>query len=148
MFFIAVVCVIGIFLGILTMLLGTFVNLEFDDTGSKGIGLSMILVGCIIFISSLQGCPKTEKPLEMSETEKICIANSLSYILVETVHEATKVPEEDIITIFKYTSKSGMEIYDAISLIDNTLTEEEVTAIVVISDMRQADADEKSETEN
>ena len=62
--------------------------------------------------------------------------NSISYELVETVAEHTHRTEKEIADFFIIVC-DDMEAWDAIKLLDNSLTDSQVDAILEISAMRE-----------
>lgn len=69
--------------------------------------------------------------------EKQCEEVSISYTFVQTVAEMTNTPEEDVFTISKYAAANEYELYDVIKMIDSSLSDEEINAIIITSDLKQ-----------
>ena len=89
--------------------------------------LGSILSGVGIFIFTLA--------LEPTSLEK-CTEHCISYELVETVAENTDYTIEEV-TDFFIIVNDDMEAWDAIKLLDSSLTDEQINAIMEISAMKQ-----------
>jgi hypothetical protein len=89
--------------------------------------LSLILFGLSFFLFDLTHY----------NVQNMCKNNAISYELVETIAQATGECEHDIAYFLKYAAGAEMDLYDAVSIIDPDLSNEEVTAIVKMSDLRQ-----------
>ena len=75
--------------------------------------------------------------IEMTPQE-ICEEYSICYELVETVAENTKYSEADVAKFFIIVS-DDVEAWDAIKMLDSSLTDEQVNAIMEIRAMKQAE---------
>jgi hypothetical protein len=73
--------------------------------------------------------------LEPTSLEK-CTEHCISYELVETVAENTDYTREEV-TDFFIIVNDDMEAWDAIKLLDSSLTDEQINAIMEISAMKQ-----------
>jgi hypothetical protein len=73
--------------------------------------------------------------LEPTSLEK-CTEHYISYELVETVAENTDYTIEEV-TDFFIIVNDNMEAWDAIKLLDSSLTDEQINAIMEISAMKQ-----------
>ena len=67
-----------------------------------------------------------------------CEQYSICYELVETVAENTDYSRKEVLDFFIIVH-DDMEAWDAIKMLDNSLTDEQVNAIMEISAMKQAD---------
>ena len=70
---------------------------------------------------------------------QICEENAICYELVQTVAENTDYSEYEVAEFFAIIS-DDIEAWHAIKLLDNTLTDEQIDAIMEISAMRQEQA--------
>lgn len=70
--------------------------------------------------------------------QEICEENSISYGLVQAVAEYTDKTEEEI-TQFFIIVQDDVEAYEAIQMLDNSLTEKQINAILEIGAMKQAE---------
>lgn len=85
--------------------------------------------GIIILLSSL--FPKLSP-------EQICEDYAICYELVETIAEYTDYSEQDIAQFFAIVC-DDIEPYEAIKMLDSSLTDEQIDAIMEISAMKQAE---------
>ena len=69
--------------------------------------------------------------------EQLCGEHAVSYELVQVVAEYTEYTEQEIADFFIIVSQSNIEAYDAIKMLDSSLTESQIYAIMEISAMRQ-----------
>ena len=69
-------------------------------------------------------------------TEEICYQNSISYELVETVAEYTHYTEEEVVNFFIIIA-DDIEAWEAIKMLDSSLTDDQIQAIMEISAMKQ-----------
>lgn len=68
--------------------------------------------------------------------EELCGEYAISYELVQTVAEYTDYTEQEVADFFIIVSESNVEAYDAIKMLDSSLTEKQINAIMEISAMR------------
>ena len=71
--------------------------------------------------------------------EELCGEYAISYELVQTVAEYTDYTEQEVADFFIIVSESNVEAYDAIKMLDSSLTEKQINAIMEISAMRQVE---------
>ena len=94
---------------------------------SSVIGTSFMFGGFTLACSSIEMTPR-----------EICEEYAICYELVETIAENTKYSEEDVAKFFAIVS-DDMEAWDAIKMLDNALTDEQINALMEISAMKQAE---------
>lgn len=99
-------------------------------------GVCLTIISFILCITS----PELTKEKEQT-AEEYCQINSISYILVDTTAEYTGFDEKEIAVIFKYASKNGLEIDEALLYIDKNLSENDIIAIVQMSFQREQQID-------
>lgn len=102
-------------------------------------GVCLMIIGFVVCIAS----PKLKQEPE-NKAKTYCEINSISYILVDTTAEYTGLPAEEIAVIFKYASKNGLEIDEALLYIDKNLTENDIIAIVQMSFQREQQLDKQA----
>lgn len=66
-----------------------------------------------------------------------CEKNAISYELVESISEYTGESTHDIAYFLKYAANAEVDLYDAIEIIDPSLSNEDITAIINFSDNKQ-----------
>lgn len=115
--------VLGI-VGITTILIST--EADYIEVLLTVFSIFLILIGSLSMIRS-----------PSLTIEKQCEEVSISYTFVQTVAEMTDTPEEDVFTISKYAAANEYELYDVIKMIDSSLSDEEVNAIIITSDLKQ-----------
>lgn len=71
--------------------------------------------------------------------EELCGQHAIAYELVQAVAEYTDYTEQEVADFFIIVSESNIEAYDAIRMLDNSLTEKQINAIMEISAMRQVE---------
>lgn len=71
--------------------------------------------------------------------EELCGQHAIAYELVQAVAEYTDYTEQEVADFFIIVSGSNIEAYDAIKMLDNSLTEKQINAIMEISAMRQVE---------
>lgn len=71
--------------------------------------------------------------------EELCGQHAIAYELVQAVAEYTDYTEQEVVDFFIIVSESNIEAYDAIKMLDNSLTDAQVSAIMEISAMKQAE---------
>ena len=71
--------------------------------------------------------------------EELCGQHVIAYELVQTVAEYTDYTEQEVADFFIIVSESNVEAYDAIRMLDNSLTDRQIEAIMEISAMRQVE---------
>ena len=120
-----------IILSIIVMVFGVGIVLIAGWEDQSGICpatlLGSIIIGFGIFLFTLFIKPT---PLEK------CTEHYISYELVETVAENTDYTVEEVTDFFIIVS-DDMEAWDAIKLLDSSLTDEQINAIMEISAMKQ-----------
>jgi hypothetical protein len=67
-----------------------------------------------------------------------CEKHSICYELVQTIAENTNYTEKQITDFFIIVS-DDIEAWDAIKMLDSSLTDEQINAIMEISEMKQAE---------
>lgn len=81
---------------------------------------------------------KETKAIEAAPTiQEQCEENAICYELVETVAEYTDYTEQEIVDFFVIVS-DDIDAWTAIRLLDSSLTEGQINAILEISAMKQA----------
>ena len=123
------------FAGVLFILLGTIIISEIVKKSEKITFLDILLTIISIPMIILGGIFLTEN--DTLTIEKQCEEVSISYTFVQTVAEMTNTPEEDVFIISKYAAANEYELYDVIKMIDSSLSDEEVNAIIITSDLKQ-----------
>ena len=71
--------------------------------------------------------------------EELCGQHAIAYELVQAVAEYTDYTEQEVADFFIIVSESNIEAYDAIKMLDSSLTEKQIDAIMEISAMRQVE---------
>jgi hypothetical protein len=95
------------------------------------------IFGGVLFTSGiiLNGLSTVLSPASLQD---ICEENSICYELVETIAENTNYTEKQITDFFIIVS-DDIEAWDAIKMLDSSLTDEQINAIMEISEMKQAE---------
>lgn len=121
--------------GFLFILMGTIIisgiviinskKVTFSDTVLTTMSITMIILGSVFLTGDI-----------MTIKEQ-CEEASISYTFVQTIAEMTNTSEEDVFIISKYAEANEYEFYDVIKMIDSSLSDEEVNAIIIISNMKE-----------
>jgi hypothetical protein len=124
-------CIFGLAYGILGFI--SFVTaIILDDDKDFCILLGMIFI--FICIADMSSHYETKITLQ-------CEDEGIAYELIESVSDVTGVSEHDVFYVFKYAAGADMDLIDAVLLIDPDLTEEQATAIITTSDLKQSKED-------
>ena len=120
----------GIFFAILAIIVAfAFLAVAFCSDFEASItslwGIGFLAIGLVLLHSVLEPTP----------LEK-CTEHCISYELVETVAENTDYTIEEVADFFIIVN-DNMEAWDAIKLLDSSLTDEQINAIMEISAMKQ-----------
>lgn len=117
-------------IGFIVFVIGTFMIIwnTKEEVMSKA-PLGIILITIAFFIGGLS--------IQNSYVKNFCEAEHISYELVETVAEYTNISETQAAHVFSAVDEL-MEPFEAIILLDDSLTEEDALAILTISDRKQA----------
>ena len=76
--------------------------------------------------------------LSPAKIQNICEENNICYELVQTIAENTNYTEKQVTDFFIIVS-DDIEAWDAIKMLDSSLTNEQINAIMEISEMKQAE---------
>ena len=76
--------------------------------------------------------------LSPAKIQNICEENNICYELVQTIAENTNYTEKQVTDFFIIVS-DDIEAWDAIKMLDSSLTDEQINAIMEISEMKQAE---------
>jgi hypothetical protein len=139
-----IVFIVGIVCFVLTCIkLRVFTNKKrIKDTGLADdlYNLAAIAIVCGFFMAT--GTIVTAIGVNQDKAfsvEELCGEYAISYELVQTVAEYTDYTEQEVADFFIIVSESNVEAYDAIKMLDSSLTEKQINAIMEISAMRQVE---------
>lgn len=99
-----------------------------------GVTLAVAVCGALVLANQ-----EPKQPDQAVLAKEIAEANYICYEIVETVAEYTNYNELEIIQFFVIVS-DDMEVWDAIKILDGTLTDVQIEAIMEISAMKQEQA--------
>ena len=119
--------------GIILLFIGTILYLTLYLTEDSAIVFFSALSMALIIAGLFSTVIKPEQTVS-----QLCEEYAICYELVETVAENTKYSEEDVAKFFVIVS-DDMEAWDAIRMLDNSLTDEQINALMEISAMKQAE---------
>ena len=91
-------------------------------------------VAGVIFIAGIAILAIESQPT----TQEICEKNNICYELVETVAEYTDYTELEVVQFFAIVS-DDVEAWDAVKMIMNNPTDEQINAIMELSALKQAE---------
>ena len=129
MYFLIIISLVFIMFG------GDVILCILDIDSVSGIILSILrTIGITVIIALLLIKPETKTTFDLNA---YCEENHVAPELVSTIVEVTDKDEAEVALICKYAADSGFDIGDTILLIDGDLTEEEISAIITLSDMKQ-----------
>ena len=129
MYFLMIVSLVFIMFG------GDVILCILDIDSVSGIILSILrTIGITVIIALLLMKPEVETIFDLNV---YCEENHIAPELVLTIAETTNHDPEEIALICKYAADSGYDVGDMIWLIDGDLSEEEVGAIITLSDFKQ-----------
>ena len=103
--------------------------------------LGAVAIFCGMLLASAScltgfGIIENDKAVEVVSIEEVCGVNCISYELVVTVAEHTHLTEQEVMEFFLIVC-DDMDAWDAIKLLDNTLTDSQIDALLEISSMRE-----------
>lgn len=122
--------IIFIFISITIITLAAINFMKDMDALFLGVSCGALLatgIFCILIFSSLE-----------PNVEQLCEENSISYGLVQTIAEYTDKSEREIAEFFIIVY-DDVEAYEAIQMLDSSLTEKQINAILEIGAMKQAE---------
>lgn len=120
-----IICIVLILLGVSTILLDSKTGIY------SGIGLIGVICGVALLITMPNSIITKEE----------CLEEHISYELICTTADYTNKTKREVFNYFIVTSNAEMDIFDAVSYLDPSLTDEEVSAIIAISDLKQKTAE-------
>lgn len=125
--------VIGVIFIILSSLVAIAMIIKYpEDMSTFTLGAT---AGSLLISGILMICLYTITP---PGPQQLCEENSISYGLVQAVAEYTDKTEKEV-TQFFIIVQDDVEAYEAIQMLDNSLTEKQINAILELGAMKQAE---------
>ena len=118
-------------LQIISMYILLIIGWVFLFHASKAKKELFIIIGGLIIIFFLMILRTPES------TQTYCDKNHISYELVETIAEVCDREEKDIAIALSFAAEGGYDVYDGVRYVMPNTTDEEIFAIISISDRKQ-----------
>lgn len=118
-------------LQIISMYILLIIGWVFLFHASKAKKELFIIIDGLIIIFAVKIFPIPES------TQTYCEKNHISYELVETIAEVCDREEKDIAIALSFAAEGGYDVYDGVRYVMPNTTNEEIFAIISISDRKQ-----------